>query len=442
MNFYEIVANFIIRLVATGVTLLLMRAYFSALGFKVVKLDRFAIIAAVPLLCTALITSSFHINLLFIAAMMIVSKLIICYTIARGNKLLILVAGLFLILLFLISEIAALMTIDLLGLGVVADIPFAVLAVSFSLTFLIPVIAGIRKIAGDRDSFSPVEFRAVIPAILMIIGCGILATYTMDTFLGLVNFGVVRNNLDPTFLILALLFIVPAVVALYYSVLRQAKVKQQNSTYQQQLQFYDEYLQEKETDYKTQRVLKHDQDQHFNFVLSAIENNQPDAAAVYLKQLMQSTSSDKIKTGSNLAVGSVLSHKYESMKENQIELASLIEVPDRMEIDDVDVCVILGNLLDNAIEAVKQVSFDERIVDLQIRYDAGNLLIGIKNPYVNALKKGGLGGFASSKRGQGQHGLGLYSIRQALEKYDGILHIETDGDNFLATAVVYGNVEL
>lgn len=235
--------------------------------------------------------------------------------------------------------------------------------------------------------------------------------------------------------------ILPAIVVMYYSVLRQAKIKQKNSIYQQQLQFYEEYLQEREANYQHGKVLQHDQRQHFGYLLSAMENNRIEEGITYVKTLIQDVFLGKPEATNNFVINSILSIRSEKMRENEITLLSEIEVPEQVHVNDVDFCIILGNLLDNAIEATRRVPADKRVINLRIRYDAGVLLVDIKNSHVNALKKGGLGGFASSKCEQGQHGLGLYSVRQTLEKYNGILQTEVDADRFITIALLYGAEE-
>jgi len=225
---------------------------------------------------------------------------------------------------------------------------------------------------------------------------------------------------------------------------RQVKFEQEIATYQQYLKFLEDYIQEKELDCHEGKVREHNQAMQFNYLLDAMESNQLDDGIAYLKQLIQDTPADRLNMTNNLAIGSVLNHRHEYMKENQIRLTSLIEVPECMHINDVDLCTVLDNLLGNAIEATKQVPVAERVVDLRIRYDGeksgdGNLFIRIRNPHVNALEKGGLGGFLTSKRDQAKHGLGLYSVRRILEKYDGALDIKADEKEFVVLALIYGS---
>jgi len=77
--------------------------------------------------------------------------------------------------------------------------------------------------------------------------------------------------------------------------------------------------------------------------------------------------------------------------------------------------VFLGNLLDNAVEATVQVPAEKRIVKLKIRYDRENLFISIENPLQIEPRRGGLGGFLTSKHNPKAHGIGLYSVKHSLK---------------------------
>jgi len=443
VDFYESVAILIVQAGAVGVTFLLIRAYFAALGFEVVKLERFARLAIVPLLIFMVTHNFFIMNFLTVAIVIIVSKLAICYAVARGNRLLILVAGLFYILLSLIFEMASMTVAALLGFDVTIPIFTVILTHSFIFVFFALLIAIIRKINIGKSSYSAAKFGDVVPVILMIVGCGILVIYIYDSFHDLAVPRAVQGRFTHFSLIFALLLIFPAGVTLYYSAIRQAKAKQQNAAYQQQLQFYGDYFHERELDYQRGKVLEHDQKQQFNYLLNAMENDQIEDGIAYLKQQMQDVFLSRLEMTDNLAINSVLNHKHQVISESQIKMRSLIEVPKHVHINDVDLCIIFGNLLDNAIEAVNHLPLEKKIITVRIRYDGekdggGNLFIRIKNPHLNVLSKGGLGGFLTSKHNQDKHGLGLYSVKRTLEKYDGTLDIVSDEKEFVATALIYG----
>ena len=108
----------------------------------------------------------------------------------------------------------------------------------------------------------------------------------------------------------------------------------------------------------------------------------------------------------------------------------------RTNIRSVDLCAILGNLLDNAIEAAWQVP-DRlgRTVTLTIRRIHQMLVIKVENAFAAAPIQEN-GGLKTTKTGGGLHGWGLKSARTAAEKYDGTVQTSVSGEVFRAAATL------
>lgn len=100
--------------------------------------------------------------------------------------------------------------------------------------------------------------------------------------------------------------------------------------------------------------------------------------------------------------------------------------------------VILGNAIDNAIEAAKET--EERRVSVILQYTKGRLLIQISNPYSGELHLGTSGEYLTKKAEKENHGFGLKSIRDVVEKSGGVMNIEAKEGRFILTILLYGNV--
>lgn len=108
----------------------------------------------------------------------------------------------------------------------------------------------------------------------------------------------------------------------------------------------------------------------------------------------------------------------------------------RTNIRSVDLCAILGNLLDNAIEAARQVpDRSRRTVTLTIRRIHQMLVIKVENAFAAAPIQEN-GGLKTTKTGGGLHGWGLKSARTAAEKYDGTVQTSVSGEVFRAVATL------
>jgi signal transduction histidine kinase len=300
-------------------------------------------------------------------------------------------------------------------------------------TFLLRAIAR-RRMHATKNSFDGEE--GVISAVLLTVFLSALVMIYLIVFS--------QEFANPLFILLLSIaaFAHFAILVLGYSSLSgYAEARQQNQTYQQQLLFYSSYLRSREADFLSGEILRHDQEQHFVYLLSALEEGRYKEGISYLKTILSTSINAGQFPSGNFAIDSLLNYKEPQFKDAQIELKSNFCVPEYLEINDVNLCVVLGNLLDNALEATKSLSSDKRWIELSVRYvpEGGNLCIIIRNPYQGSLKTGGLGGFRSTKSVLRRRGLGLYSVRQALKKYDGILQTKLENDSFTAIVLMYGD---
>ena len=88
-----------------------------------------------------------------------------------------------------------------------------------------------------------------------------------------------------------------------------------------------------------------------------------------------------------------------------------------------DMCILLGNLLDNAIEAVRYLSEDRRIITIKMKNPNNFFLMEISNPYEGERKKKN-GRYVTTKENKDIHGLGLVSVEKIVEKLEGLIEIK------------------
>ena len=114
-------------------------------------------------------------------------------------------------------------------------------------------------------------------------------------------------------------------------------------------------------------------------------------------------------------------------------------IPADIKVNTEDICICLGNLLDNAIEACKKLK-EERKIALKIRVDRKNLIIIISNPYEEAriLEENN---YLTTKREKERHGFGLNIVKKIADRYDGEVLIEDTGQEFTVTVFFYGIFE-
>ncbi len=113
----------------------------------------------------------------------------------------------------------------------------------------------------------------------------------------------------------------------------------------------------------------------------------------------------------------------------------------KMEFKGADICLILGNLLENAVEAAEKAK-KKKYIKIQMKYDRGNLLIFLMNSYQGRLIKMKDKRLKSTKSDAGNHGVGLPSVYRAVAKYNGTVTVDDSiPERFLVRVVLYGEKE-
>lgn len=110
-------------------------------------------------------------------------------------------------------------------------------------------------------------------------------------------------------------------------------------------------------------------------------------------------------------------------------------------IDDIDLCNLLGNMLDNAIEAAK--ACDKGYIEVSINSDENKLLVIIANSIAQSVLKSNKD-LTSTKRDSERHGYGIKTIRSIAHKYDGVAKFYEENNMFYCQVLMYkpDNTEL
>ena len=90
----------------------------------------------------------------------------------------------------------------------------------------------------------------------------------------------------------------------------------------------------------------------------------------------------------NLVVDSLVNHLYRVAQAKKIRLDTRIKVPQELNIEDTDLCILLGNAFDNAVEALEYVEEEKRDMRVDMKYERGCLLLCVRNKFADELKYG------------------------------------------------------
>ncbi|MGN0734903.1 MAG: sensor histidine kinase [Anaerovoracaceae bacterium] len=182
------------------------------------------------------------------------------------------------------------------------------------------------------------------------------------------------------------------------------------------------------------RILRHDMANH----LQAISGLSGSRQQEYIEKITGSFAmSEQVMFCENRVINSVLNAKRLAAKNGGIEFQARVSVPEKLRVDDVDLCALLGNALDNAIEACMKCPEGSRYVNGVIKAEKGILAVRIENPADGEvhLVNGNLP--ATTKKASQGHGFGLRSMKEIAERYGGSLELSISEDGAKASLLVW-----
>ena len=186
--------------------------------------------------------------------------------------------------------------------------------------------------------------------------------------------------------------------------------------------------------YQTMRAWRHDYHNHMQAIKALLSMGKKDELSDYLDNLEKDLDSIDIaiRTG-NVGLDAILSSKVSIARKNNIEVNCTAKVPQDLKISDVHFCAIVGNLMDNAIEACEKIpAACPRFIRIYIGLFKSQLYISVSNS-TKEKKRRRLGELVTSKLGE--HGFGLRRIDKLAEKYDGYVNRKNEPGIF-ATEVM------
>jgi two-component system, LytTR family, sensor histidine kinase AgrC len=199
-----------------------------------------------------------------------------------------------------------------------------------------------------------------------------------------------------------------------------------------QNELLEKHVSEVENIYRQMRGWKHDYHNHIQ-TMKALSDGVNPALDTYLNNLdADLTAVDTILKTGNVMVDAIVNSKLSLAARRGIEANAKAFVPKDMPIADIDLCVILGNLLDNAMEACAQAEEGGRWVRLYIDVMGEELYLSISNATNGQRRRVG-GSYASTKGGT--HGFGLLRVDRLVEKYSGYLNRQHE-EGIFATEVL------
>ena len=255
----------------------------------------------------------------------------------------------------------------------------------------------------------------------------IFSTIIILLYLGILFLGVYYDG-----------FIAGGIAALIFILLeyllQRIMKREEDKTIIYQNKLMKQQMDEIENIYMTMRGWRHDYHNHLQSLKGYLSLNKVDQMKNYLNELETDLDSiDTLYHSGNLQLDSILNAKLSIAEKGQIRIHCDASIPPQLHVSDLDLCVILGNLLDNAIESCRKIKDpDERFIRVYIGILKKQLYISITNATSETVKQR-TDHYFTTKRGD--HGHGLKRVDQVVKKYDGYLNRQNEPGVF-ATEIV------
>lgn len=204
-------------------------------------------------------------------------------------------------------------------------------------------------------------------------------------------------------------------------------------------QAYYPVLLEKENE---TRKARHDLRHHVAIIREFLDDNNIAGLKNYLN--MQSLQQDKALRPFYCKnyVTNMLLQMYAGMAEKQKVKFNVMAtgMPDVLDIDDVDMCVLLSNILENALEAAAYIPVGSANITVHLGHSHGRLIFLVENKFDGVYKK--INNKIFSRKEEGREGVGLASVKAIADRYGGSTNFFSEGDVFHSQVFIPQRLEL
>ncbi|QEH68992.1 GHKL domain-containing protein [Cellulosilyticum sp. ST5] len=279
------------------------------------------------------------------------------------------------------------------------------------------------------------------PQVRGLMGCGFFISLISIYFLSVVFFkvlGSISGSIN-LFITLTAVGIFLDNIIIYYTVQKLSDWINKEKEYEV-VQYQNEVLikatLEKDEMNKEVRKIWHDFNNHMSCIDMLLQMGNIEKARAYIKNMNAScqTTYMGIKTGNEMA-DVVINQKFMLAKAQNIDLIVSGGLDEELNINQMDLCALLCNSLDNAIEACRQIEDKEkRKASLSLKMHKEYLLIDVSN----SVKKEAMDNkqLITTKKDKSRHGIGMLSMRTIVEKYGGNLEWKYENNQFLLSIMI------
>ena len=284
---------------------------------------------------------------------------------------------------------------------------------------LLGIIVGVSLLNKRKQGIiSPHTLIPMLPSwISSIVLCCILVMQAYQT----------ATDFHPLYLVVILGLMYTSILIIYFvnRIREQDRIKHETELWEQHYALEREYYDQFHAQQEQTRALWHDISKYMRAMQSLVGEAESQKAEENLAQVQTMLGEIRGVVDVNNRVVNVILNEYMNLaRNNGIELWLDVQIPTELFVPVSDLYVILGNTLDNSINACTELEVADRYISIQLKQHNDILYYRIENPYSeNHL----------SRKKDGVHGYGLRNVVQCAEKYGGA--VETISDNGVFTVI-------
>lgn len=300
---------------------------------------------------------------------------------------------------------------------------------SLFMVWFLPV-PEVLVVAAGAYFMARVVFRLRRPdeAQMIIIGGTVLLLYAtvhdMLYFYGVYIFPRVGNTiLEPVIVI----FIFFQMVAIFYRTTQEvATIRARQQLLDASMAMQAQRFEEITGHINEVKVQRHDMRHHMRLLGQMLEKGEVDGAIDYLREYQSSTGADSVPVCGNFLADLVMQHYLQQARQQGIRMETLLDIPPKPGIDDMDLCIVLGNLVENALHACMAMAPRQGFISVSVQAKGEELMFAVDNSCLATQPSGA----------RPREGLGMSSVRMVAKKYGGIATFAEEEGMFRASVLL------
>ena len=306
--------------------------------------------------------------------------------------------------------------------------------ISKSINFIMILLASKYLMKLDETSFPKTNLYVLSIAFILSIVC----FYTLDAIFRRSLEVMKEDRMDFLFCILSIcVFSVDVIV--YWAIQELNKSVDREKEYaliQYQNELMVKAAEENQELNNEWRRIRHDFNNHISCIDMLLQMGNIEKARAYIQKLTQNSEHKalSVNVGNEIA-SAVINQKMVRAKNYQIRMEIRGDLPNHFLMEDNDLCALLSNALDNAIEAACQIEeVDKRQIELSMAYNERDVLIKISNTVKQDIDSKNT--LKTTKKDKKMHGIGMRSMQAIIRKYEGNLSWKCEQQVLVLTIMV------